>query len=65
MTVFLSVAVPQPTNVTMNDAGTTISSITTDVVGITRSTPPDIGAYEYSAASSTAPAAPNNLRIAP
>ncbi|MBK9048034.1 MAG: T9SS type A sorting domain-containing protein [Bacteroidetes bacterium] len=45
--VFLSVAVPQPTNVIMNDAGTTISSITTDVVGITRSIPPDIGAYEF------------------
>jgi hypothetical protein len=45
--VFLSVSVPQPTNVTMNDAGTTISSVTTDVVGITRSTPPDIGAYEF------------------
>ncbi len=45
--LFLSIAVPQPTNVTMNDAGIAISTITTDVLGVFRSTPPDIGAYEF------------------
>lgn len=45
--LFLSVAVPQPTNLTMNNAGTQIGFITTDVLGILRLPTPDIGAYEF------------------
>ncbi|MCX6247914.1 MAG: hypothetical protein NTW10_09285, partial [Bacteroidetes bacterium] len=32
----------------LNNAGTTIPGITTDFAGVTRTSPPDIGAYEFS-----------------
>jgi hypothetical protein len=37
---------PIPTNDLINDAGVTIPEIEVDILGVTRGTPPDIGAYE-------------------
>jgi hypothetical protein len=45
--VFVSANTAVPTNLGMNNAGITISWITTDVLGLPRSTPPDVGAYEF------------------
>jgi hypothetical protein len=45
--MFFSSAVPLPTNALMDNAGITIPWITTDVLGILRGTPPDVGAYEF------------------
>jgi trimeric autotransporter adhesin len=45
--MFLSAALPQPTNILMNDAGITIATITVDVLGFARGNPPDVGAYEF------------------
>jgi trimeric autotransporter adhesin len=45
--VFTGPANLVPTTVLMNNAGTYSTLVTTDYNGVTRSNPPDIGAYEY------------------
>jgi hypothetical protein len=46
--MFLSVAMPQPTNFATDNAATPIAWITTDVTGLMRNAvTPDVGAYEF------------------
>lgn len=48
----------QPANVFLNDKGSPVAGITSDITGALRSSTPDIGAYEFSLpACSSAPAA--------
>jgi len=44
---FASVNDLHPTNVLLNDGGIPIAGITSDYDGVTRGTPPDMGAYEF------------------
>jgi hypothetical protein len=44
---FVSAAVPQPANGALDNLGVPLAGITTDFTGAVRSTPPDIGAYEF------------------
>ena len=44
---FISPVLPQPTNVSADNLGTSIAWITTDILGYSRGVPPDIGAYEF------------------
>lgn len=53
--VFVSAHYSQPTNGTIDNTGTPVAWISTDITGATRGTPPDPGAYEFSAAPPPAP----------
>jgi hypothetical protein len=44
---FVSSSDLHTTKVELNNAGTNIPAVTTDYAGVTRSNPPDIGAYEF------------------
>ena len=46
---------PIPANLNGDDAGTAITGITTDFLGVTRGTPPDIGAFEFGGCPPNAP----------
>jgi hypothetical protein len=47
--VFTSPTYLKPTTNSMNHTGTYLSLVPTDIVNVTRTNPPDVGAYEYSA----------------
>ncbi len=47
--VFESVALPRPTKRKVDDAGIAYGALSTDILGTPRGTPPDIGAYEFTA----------------
>jgi len=49
---FISNSDLHPNNATLNSAGIAISGFTTDFANVTRSNPPDIGAYEFNLAGS-------------
>jgi hypothetical protein len=52
---FASLVNSVPTNVAMNNMGTSISWITTDITGAVRASTPDIGAYEFTGGAPSAP----------
>lgn len=54
---FASLALPQPTNPALDNTGTPITWITTDILGAARGVIPDIGAYEFGSGPPNAPAA--------
>lgn len=56
--VFVSPTFSQPTNILIDNAGTPIAWILTDITGSPRGITPDIGAYEFSAAP---PATPDTI----
>jgi hypothetical protein len=56
--VYVSPVYSQPTNGLLDNTGTPIAWITEDITGATRGNPPDIGAYEFSAAP---PATPDSI----
>jgi hypothetical protein len=45
--VFTSAALALPTSTFLDNSGIGVAGITTDITGATRSTPPDVGAYEF------------------
>lgn len=51
-----TLSLPVPTNPVVDNLGTSIVWITTDVLGVVRSNPPDIGAFEFSPGPPSAPA---------
>ena len=51
----LTIPYPIPTNITGNDEGIAVGNITEDFLGATRSTPPDIGAFEFGGCPPNAP----------
>ncbi len=44
---FISAILPQPTNLALDNKGTSIADITVDYLGVNRGAVPDIGAYEF------------------
>ncbi len=54
---FANLTLPVPTNPLVDNTGTPISWITEDVLGVLRSNPPDIGAFEFSPGPPPAPQA--------
>ncbi|MEP7263591.1 MAG: T9SS type A sorting domain-containing protein [Bacteroidota bacterium] len=48
---FTSAAVSVPTNLALDGSAIAIPSVITDITGITRGTPPDIGTYEFGVVS--------------
>lgn len=55
--IVVSQTLPQPTNTLLDNTGTSITWITTDILGVTRGVVPDIGAYEFSSGPPASPAA--------
>jgi hypothetical protein len=51
---FELLTLPRPTNGTINDKGISYGGLTTDILGVTRNSPPDIGAYEFTPATNDA-----------
>ncbi|QHJ08642.1 T9SS type A sorting domain-containing protein [Hymenobacter busanensis] len=48
--LFASSTLLKPSSAALNNAGASIAAISTDITGATRTTPPDMGAYEFAPA---------------